>query len=99
MLNDANIEIYHKQKGADNKVQEVLLYAGACKLWCEKSVREVLGGAENNSEIIVLIPEKLPEIECGDRCVIDGNHIRAVHQCHVLPDYYYMAPLTFMYLR
>ena len=99
MLDSATVEIYHKQKGCDSKVQEVLVYAGTCRMWQEKSVREVLGGAENSSQITVLISEKLPEIECGDRCVLNGCQTRAVHKCEITPDSFYASPLTLLTLR
>ncbi|MBR3942720.1 MAG: hypothetical protein IKJ55_05145 [Clostridia bacterium] len=99
MLDYATVEIYHKQKGKDNKVHEALLYAGACRMWKEKSVREVLGGAENSSQITVLISESLHDIGCGDRCVLNGSHSFAVHKCEVSPESFYAAPLTLLILR
>ena len=99
MFDEINVCVYHKQKGQDGKVKENPIYRGVCKLLVQKSVREVLGGAENSSEILMHIPQTLPEIECGDRIVSDQNQVWAVRKCTVCPTNFYASPLTVLHLR
>ena len=99
MFDTTTVCIYHKQKGEDGKVKEHLIYRGVCKIFIRTMVREVLGGAENSSDILVHIPETLPEIECGDRVVSAENRVWAVQKCTVCPDDFYLSPLTILHLR
>lgn len=84
-MRDAIITILHKQK--DEKTNMVIqkeVYKGVCRLTEKYSVREQLGGVENNSSVSALIfPQKNFEVSCGDRCLIDGKAftVRTVSKC------------------
>ena len=84
-MRDAVITILHKQK--DEKTNMIIhkeVYKGRCRLIEQYSVREQLGGVENNSSVSAYIfPERNFPIACGDRCVIDGKvfTVRQVSKC------------------
>ena len=76
-MHNSVIKILHKQKDIKtNTVCHVPDYTGECTVHERLSCREQMGGAENNSEIFVIIyPQSDILVECGDRCEIEGKKL------------------------
>lgn len=84
-MREATIKILHRIKDKTTcQLVHKEIYNGPCRVAERFSVREQLGGVENNSNIVVLISSVCDfPVECGDRCVIDGINrtVRKVSKC------------------
>ncbi len=79
-MEEGYIEILHKEKGSDNTIRHRMVYAGKCVTNCRYSVREQMGGVENNSDIEVRILGKYTfPVDTGDRCILNGK-VRTVRR-------------------
>ena len=81
-MQEAIIKILHKVKDeSNNTVVHKETYDGKCRVDLQFSVREQLGGVENNSETSVLIfTTRDIDVECGDRCILNGRWYKTVKE-------------------